>query len=412
MEAPSGFPLSVYSLLFPELQEQEFQALKQDIRKHGQREPIALWRGQILDGRHRYRACLELGLPPAFSHLPDETEPLPYVISGNRHRRNPTPSQNSASAFYTYQLSHGILPLASSDYERNSAGSANLQISPLTQREAADLFGVSVRSLAHAAAVLGRESNATRSLRQAVERGRITVSDGARVADESREVQDRAVAKVLDGKSKSVFGAARRVRSEMAQETGEDISGSESWRAAGGDMVLHNSEVHQLHRLVEGKSANCIIAHVRGDTAPRLLRELVAFADHALAATGVMAVLCVVRQLDGRHGVTLSRMPLLVYGRGDTVLEEEDVIQLPPPDPGSPKVHMSQRHALGMELVLRRFCHPGGLVCDPLMVMGAGTALTSLKVGCRFVGNCLEQSRFETVRDRLARADQERGSGR
>lgn len=49
--------------LFPEMPAAEFLALVEDIRRQGVRIPILVYRGQILDGRHRYRACQQLGVP-------------------------------------------------------------------------------------------------------------------------------------------------------------------------------------------------------------------------------------------------------------------------------------------------------------------------------------------------------------
>jgi hypothetical protein len=42
---------------------EDFAALVEDIRRHGVRTPILIHAGQILDGRHRYRACREVGIP-------------------------------------------------------------------------------------------------------------------------------------------------------------------------------------------------------------------------------------------------------------------------------------------------------------------------------------------------------------
>src|SRR5262245_58784267 len=49
--------------LFPDLSAADFAALLEDIRQHGVRLPMLVYNGQILDGRHRYRACLRLGIP-------------------------------------------------------------------------------------------------------------------------------------------------------------------------------------------------------------------------------------------------------------------------------------------------------------------------------------------------------------
>ena len=50
--------------LIPAMSDEEYESLKADIAAHGQREPLVVHEGRVLDGRHRYRACLELGLEP------------------------------------------------------------------------------------------------------------------------------------------------------------------------------------------------------------------------------------------------------------------------------------------------------------------------------------------------------------
>jgi hypothetical protein len=49
--------------LFPNMPDADFAALVEDIRQHGVKVPILVRRGQIIDGRHRYRACQMLGRP-------------------------------------------------------------------------------------------------------------------------------------------------------------------------------------------------------------------------------------------------------------------------------------------------------------------------------------------------------------
>ncbi len=41
----------------------EYVALKNDITQNGLLHPIVIFEGQVLDGRHRYSACVELGVP-------------------------------------------------------------------------------------------------------------------------------------------------------------------------------------------------------------------------------------------------------------------------------------------------------------------------------------------------------------
>lgn len=81
--------------LFPRMSGQEFQSLVDDIKANGQREPIMLHEGMILDGGNRYRACLEAGIEPLFMEF-GGTNIVSYVLSANLHRRHMTPGQQAA----------------------------------------------------------------------------------------------------------------------------------------------------------------------------------------------------------------------------------------------------------------------------------------------------------------------------
>ena len=50
--------------LFPPLADQELEALADDIRQHGQREPVLMYEGKVLDGWNRVRACRLIGRKP------------------------------------------------------------------------------------------------------------------------------------------------------------------------------------------------------------------------------------------------------------------------------------------------------------------------------------------------------------
>lgn len=80
------------SLAFPDMAPDQYRRLADDIKAHGLHHPIVLFDGAILDGRHRYRACVEVGVEPRFTTF-DGTDPVAYVTSENAARRHLTPSQ-------------------------------------------------------------------------------------------------------------------------------------------------------------------------------------------------------------------------------------------------------------------------------------------------------------------------------
>jgi DNA modification methylase len=79
---------------FSQLSEEEYQALVADIHQYGLREPITLFEGRILDGRHRYNSLMDLqdrGVevePRFFTFEGTYAEAEAYAESLNVHRRH------------------------------------------------------------------------------------------------------------------------------------------------------------------------------------------------------------------------------------------------------------------------------------------------------------------------------------
>lgn len=81
------------------MDEAAFAALVADIAAHGQREPILILDGQVIDGRHRLRACEQLGLEPLVRLVSAEDgDPFGLVVSLNLHRRHLNESQRAMVA--------------------------------------------------------------------------------------------------------------------------------------------------------------------------------------------------------------------------------------------------------------------------------------------------------------------------
>lgn len=83
--------------LFPMLNDAQIAPLVESIRRgFDPAYPILRYRGLILDGRNRLRACAMAGVEPVFADLPDDCDPFQESWKRNGARRDLTPGQKAA----------------------------------------------------------------------------------------------------------------------------------------------------------------------------------------------------------------------------------------------------------------------------------------------------------------------------
>lgn len=128
--------------IFPLMDAEAFARLKADIEANGQREPTVYWKGMLVDGRNRERACQELGIEPSECELLEETDPVAFILSANVHRRHLTTTQRAITAARLATLSEG----------RPKANSPKMD--GFSLEGAAELFGVSRSLVASAKRVI------------------------------------------------------------------------------------------------------------------------------------------------------------------------------------------------------------------------------------------------------------------
>lgn len=191
--------------LFPLMEGEEFEAFADDIEANGQRDPIWLLNGDIIDGRNRYLACKDRGIDPRTEDYKG-TDALGFVLSKNLHRRHLTTSQR---ALIAEKVSRKQEP-------------ANLPVSPtsedqllveqdesLTQAEAAKALKVSERQVRNAKKLQGK---AVPDLVKMVAAGTITMNMALRVCALSHAQQQKLVDKgatAIRVKAKSMADAAK-----------------------------------------------------------------------------------------------------------------------------------------------------------------------------------------------------------
>jgi ParB-like chromosome segregation protein Spo0J len=85
-----------YEKLLPKMSDAEFAELKASIRAEGQHYPIVVNEDLVvLDGHHRFKACIELGIEPDFEvrKFEDKLIEKKFVIEANLRRRHLTKFQ-------------------------------------------------------------------------------------------------------------------------------------------------------------------------------------------------------------------------------------------------------------------------------------------------------------------------------
>lgn len=199
--------------LFPLMDGEEFAAFSADIKANGLLQPIIMYQGRVLDGRNRYRACIEHDIAISVDSY-DGGDPLGFVIASNLHRRHLSVSQRAMIGAKIANLAVGSNQYVHRITHDNETGS---EFSPPLKIAAASV-GVNVESLKQARAV---RSSGTPELVKAVEQGAIVVSVASKVAKLSNEQQRAAVAEPKRAKHivKRIHRANREA--ELAGKTAE-----------------------------------------------------------------------------------------------------------------------------------------------------------------------------------------------
>jgi phage N-6-adenine-methyltransferase len=86
--------------LWPSMAEDEWSEFVADVAANGLLDPIITWRGSIVDGKHRFRACNENNIPPRFDALPDEWDEWKVAVycQSKHRRRNLSATQKACVA--------------------------------------------------------------------------------------------------------------------------------------------------------------------------------------------------------------------------------------------------------------------------------------------------------------------------
>jgi hypothetical protein len=238
------------SAAFPRMSDADFLALQDDIENHGQRDPIVIFEGQVIDGWNRYQACIAVGLDPKTRTLDLAIDPVAFVKSYNLHRRHLNASQRAMAVVACSQWT----PAA------KTAAAAVLKESVRQQAADAD---VSERTIHNARAALKG------GLKDAVNSGAMSVEQAAAVAKPPKKKETAAAAVFApadDGPSDDEIRAGELAAAADAQAIEKLLESDDKLTAAYTEIKRLNAEVATLKVARDGymNQSNQLIRTVKG----------------------------------------------------------------------------------------------------------------------------------------------------
>jgi len=216
--------------IFPMMDGSDFDELVDDIRQHGQQQPIIAWRGQVLDGRNRLKACRAVGVSPTIAHrdFGSDDAAIRFVISANLKRRHMTPSARAMAAARAMEMFEAAA--------RERQGTRTDLVAKLPQGglrkardDAASAFKASPRNVQDAKKVIAK---GVPELSAAADKGRVAVSTAAKIA-ELPAVEQREIIGTGD---KPIKPAA--IREHRKRKTAERVAAEPTPQASGPYRVL------------------------------------------------------------------------------------------------------------------------------------------------------------------------------
>lgn len=168
LKLPEGHEKEIHphANIFPYMNEHDFTNLYKSIGENGLLEPIKLYKGMVIDGRNRLRACRIAGVEPQYQDIETENT-LEYVLSTNQHRRHLSTSQKA------------VIAAMVSKQEKN-----------VSQSEMAKAMNISLRSVASASVIINK---AEPEVRKSLQAGHLTLNLASKISTLKPDEQRRAV---------------------------------------------------------------------------------------------------------------------------------------------------------------------------------------------------------------------------
>jgi len=221
------------------MSEEEYKALVDDIKKNGLIDPIVVHEGKIIDGRHRFKACMELGIELSFVQWNEEGSLVDFVTSKNAVRRHLTASQKAAVAV-----------MALSHYQKEA-------------KERMSLGGKGVQKIAHPS--------------RATERAAKAFGTNRRYVEEVKRIKEKSLRKfkeIYEGK-KTISQVKQEIESETEYRETEGVTpGYVIWMNNFEDFKASMNRLFELlYNPSRGDKIELSVEYLKKEEVEKLVKE-------------------------------------------------------------------------------------------------------------------------------------------
>jgi hypothetical protein len=371
---------------FPDLPPDQFEALKADIAKRGQLEPIDVdERGEVLAGHQRLRAIEELGVEPQFAIRAGltEAEKIEHAIKSNVLRRHLGPIEKARALERLAELEGATLG--------TRGGPARDR---RTVRRLAELFGAD-RSTAYRWIETARKLEPHPDLARLVDAGAMEARRAVALARE-REAAARAApaSSRLPASADLRLGDFREVLADVPEGSAELIFTDPPW--TGPSMPIFSDLGRFAARALKPSGLLlCEVGQMHMAEAIRLLGSHLTY------------LWCLALWLPGRNARIQARQaintwrPILVYSRTQERRSRWFLDSYRVEEPPDKTWHPWQKAVAPARYYIDQLTGLGDLVVDPFLGSGS-TALAAVAMDRRFVGSDIDPKAIHATRVRLA----------
>lgn len=204
-------PSHEYAEIFPLHDENtQLEALVTDLKKKaGQRDPIIMFEGKVLDGRRRERACLKAGIKPKYKEFKGtHAAAIALVWSRNFPQRHLGEGERALCAARYAKAEIGANQHRPSEKKRVGQVDPPSPAAP-TINDAAEQFKVSSTDVKRAKLI---NEHGCKELQDAVSADKVSLSDAAKVAKELHGMQVLALEKIAAGEAASLVAAVKAIK--------------------------------------------------------------------------------------------------------------------------------------------------------------------------------------------------------